>query len=96
MAINHDPNSEDFKQRVQAYIMFFRQIGILDAAKYCVHQDATIAGLTANNESFAKAYRESLDAEQGVHPTGGTCPHISTDFKYICARCFELVPATSG
>lgn len=61
MAINHDPSNEDFKMRVKAYIMFFRQIGVEEAAKYCTHQDATIAGLTSNNEAFAKAYRESLD-----------------------------------
>lgn len=28
------------------------------AAEFCVHQDATIAGLTANNETFVKAYHE--------------------------------------
>ena len=61
MPINHDPNSEDFKIRVQAYIMFFRQIGEKAAAEFCAHQDATIEGLQHNNDTFVKAYREAAE-----------------------------------
>jgi hypothetical protein len=33
-------------------------------------------------------------AQQNMHLTAGTCPHLSAEFDYICARCMQLVPAS--
>ena len=87
MAINHDPNSEDFKMRVQAYIMFFRNIGIEKAAEFCVHKDATIEGLQTNNDTFVMEYHEAAEHTFAVGRAGTWLQACAHGYNGLCPVC---------
>ena len=55
-----------FEEKVEAMIMFNRQIGERKAAEFAVRLDDVVENLGRNNESFVQAFREMLAAEQCV------------------------------
>jgi len=55
-----------FEEKVQCQIMFHREIGEVQSAKYAVHLQEAVDGLSANNESFVRAYRERIAAEHNM------------------------------
>lgn len=58
-----------FEEKVEAMIMFNRQIGERKAAEFAVRLDDVVENLGRNNESFVQAFREMLAAEHGVQLT---------------------------
>lgn len=46
-----------FNEKVEATIKFMQLVGNEETAKYIVHQQEAIDGLTANNQSFINSFR---------------------------------------
>jgi hypothetical protein len=51
-------NELTHEQKVKCMIAFINHVGIDEAANFIVHLQNSVEGLTANNQSFIKAYRK--------------------------------------
>jgi hypothetical protein len=77
----HNDQDPEFKAKVEVQKFFFKQLGEEDAAKFTVHLQEAVDGLTENNRKFVETFRKLLDertqmeAESPWHPlqyaTGG-------------------------
>ena len=72
-----------FEEKVQCQIMFHREIGEVQAAKYAVHMQEAVDGLSANNDSFVRAYRERIAAEQSVQLTASGVGMLARFGKFL-------------